>query len=1054
MAEQPPERMWLSDLSIRQPHLITMLMVAAIVVGALFYSRMGLDLLPDISLPIVAVRTVYPGASPSEVERSVSRPLEDAVVSLNGVESVRSTSRDGVSIVIVEFQLERDAKAAADDVRTRVGAVRNALPADVKEPLIERFDPSAAPILSVAVSDTSGKRSPEQLRTLVDDALKPRLERVPGVGSVEATGGRVREVHVDLQRDRLEALGVAPQQVIQAVRGENVDVPGGRVVEGAREQVVKTAGQFRSLEELGAVPVPTARGASVQLKDMADVSDGYADVRALRRLDGQDAVVATIQKQSGTNTVAVAEAVKRELPRIRQDYPDLGVVAATDQSEFTREAVSDVQLSMLLGGLLAALVVFAFFRDWRNTLVTVAGLPVIVLGTFAAMHALGMGLNMLTLMALSLSIGMLIDDAIVVRENIFRHMETGEEPWVAAQRGTAEIALAVLAVSSTIVAVFLPIAFASGIVGKLLRDFGLTVALAVLLSLVEAFTLAPMLSAHFFKRIEPHQRGQRAGRVERLFRGLDAGYRRLLGWALRHRLLALGVGLALFFASLGVVPLMPRTFVPETDQGAFEVGVELPPGARLEATDRAARQLEAILRRRPEVAHVFTTVGSEDGGVGKAALQVKLVAKGHGLTQQVVAAVRPELEAATRGARLSVAPASATQLAGGGTVISALRGRPIQFSLQGASYQDLDAASLQVMAALQEVPGAVDVDRSIQPGQPGVAVVVDRPRAADLGVSAAQVGSTVRALVNGERAGGFQTGDREVDVIVRLQAADRASADDLLRLPITAGRGVLVPLASMASAVPSTEPAAIERQDRQRQVLVGAGYLGRSQGAVVADARAAVAGLRLPPGVTARIAGQERFTDDAFSSVGLALGLAILFVYMILASQFASFIHPLTIMLALPFSVVGALLALFGAGKALDLLAMIGLILLLGLVTKNSILLVDFTNQLKRRGRSTREALLEAGPIRLRPILMTTLAMIFGMVPVAAGVGAGAELRQSMGIGVIGGLLTSTVLTLVAVPVAYSLIDDLVGLVRRSHVPGVAPASAMHAARLEPEESR
>jgi HAE1 family hydrophobic/amphiphilic exporter-1 len=1017
--------MWLSDLSIRQPHFITMLIVGVIVVGALLYSRMGLDLFPDVSLPVVAVRTVYAGASPSEVERSVSKVIEDAVVSINGVDSVRSTSTDGVSIVVVEFKLDRDAKVAADDVRTRVAAIRNTLPADIDEPVIERFDPSAQPIMSVALSSKGGTRSPEQMRTLVDDTLKPRLERIPGVASVEVTGGAEREVHVDLNRDRLEALGVAPQQVLQAIRGENLDVPGGRVVDATSERSVKTAAEFRSLEEIGEVPVATSRGASVRLKDVASVSDGQAEIRAYRRLDGADAVVATVQKQSGTNSVAVAEAVKQELRRIQHDYPDVGVGIASDQSEFTKEAVSDVQLAMVLGALLAALVVFAFFRDWRNTLVTIAGLPVIVLGTFAVMSVLGMSLNMLTLMALSLSIGMLIDDAIVVRENIFRHMEAGEEPKVAAQRGSAEIALAVLAVSSTIIAVFLPIAFTGGIVGKFLRDFGLTVAIAVFLSLVESFTLAPMLSAYFFKRTPRHAAGDRqAGLVERAFNRLDASYRRALEWSLAHRLAVLAIGLAAFFGSLAVVPLMVKAFVPETDQGAYSVTLELPPGARLADTDRLARRAEEVLLRQPDVASVFTTVGTDDGAVEKATLSVKLTHKGAGATQRAIQAVRPELLAVSGAATLTTEADSTTSLIGGGTVVGAIRGRPVQFSLQGNDQHDLDMASARVVEALQAVPGAADVDRSIKPGKPSVEFQVDRARAADLGISAAQVGTTVRALVNGERAGEYRAGDKSVDLVVRMRPEDRNTVDDLLGLPVVTGRGVQVPLSAIARSTPTTEPAVIERQDRQRQVIVGASVLGRDEASVISDARAAVDRVDLPPGVTLTVSGQAKYTDDSFSQLGLALGLSVLFVYMILASQFGSFIHPLTIMLALPFSMVGALLALYGSGRALDMMAMIGIILLMGLVTKNSILLVEFTNQLKRRGRTTRDALLEAGPVRLRPILMTTLAMIFGMLPVALGLGAGAELRQPMGIGVIGGLLTSTVLTLVVVPVAYSLIDD------------------------------
>ncbi|MBI3997772.1 MAG: efflux RND transporter permease subunit, partial [Armatimonadetes bacterium] len=1018
-------KMWLSDLSIRQPVFITMLVLAVVVVGGLLYPRLGLDFLPDASLPVVVVRTVYPGANPLEVERSVTKPIEDAVFSLNGVENVRSTTLDSVSLVIVEFNLNKNAKEAMDDVRTRVSAIRTTLPADVKEPLIDRFDPTAAPILSLAIADTTNRRSSEDLRNLVDDVVKPQLERVAGVAAVDVVGGLRREVHVDLKRERLEAYGIPPQQVIQAIRTENLDVPAGRVPDGTREEPLRLAGEIQSLGQLGEIAVATRPGGpAVRVKELASVAEGYAEVRALSRLDGRDSVVADVRKQSGTNTVQVADAVKRELARLQQRYPDLSFAVALDQSQFTREAVQDVQRSLLLGALLAGLVVLVFFRDLRNTLVTIAGLPVVLLGTFAALYLLGLSLNMLTMMALSLSVGMLIDDAIVVRENIFRHMERGEDPRVAAGRGAAEIALAVVAVTSTIVAVFLPIAFTPGLAGKFLGNFGLTVAVAVLISLVEAFTLAPMLSAHFFRRIDPGRRNHgRVGRLGRLLPDVNSGYRTLLAWSLRHRAIVVVGGLLAFAGSLAVLPLMVFSFVPDTDQGEFSVGLELPPGARLEETDRAARAAEQVLQAEPAVEHVFTTVGSGDGAVERAALGVKL--RGRGQTQETIARLRPDLERALGGARFTVEPRSSFGPSGGGAAAGAIRGRPIQFAVQGRDFQVLDRVSADLVARLQQVPGVVDVDRSIRPGKPGRAIVLDRPRATDLGVTSAQLGTTVRALVNGERAGTYRAGDREIDIVVRLGEADRDSLANVLRLPIGTARGTQVPLAAVARLVESAEPDQIARENRQRQVVVGAGYLGRNLGSVQADARAVVAAMSLPEGVAVTVAGQARMTDEMTSSLGLALALSVLFVYMILASQFGSFVHPFTIMLALPFSFVGALLALFLAGFNFDILAMIGIILLMGLVSKNSILLVEFINQLRRRGLDVREAILEAGPIRLRPILMTTLAMIFGMIPVALGLGAGAELRRPMGVSVIGGLLTSMLLTLVVVPVAYSLIHDL-----------------------------
>ena len=1026
---QPPVRhgMWLSDLSIRQPVFITMLVLGVIVVGAISYSRMGLDLLPNMSLPVAAVQVVYPGANPEEVERSVTKLIEDAVVSLNGVDTVSSTSMDSVSLVLVMFKMDRNDKEAVDDVRMRVNTIRNSLPADVHEPVILRFDPTAMPILSFAVADPSGKRSSQELRAIADDKLRPRIEQVSGVAGVNVVGGVVREVHVDLKAAQLQAQGIPPQQVVQAIRTESLDVPAGRIADGKRENLVRTVGQVRSLAQLGEIPVITRpNGVAVKVRDVATVSEGQADVRMLSRLDGRDSVVGQVQKQSGTNTVQVADGVKRELARLQQEYPDLSFAIAFDSSTFTRQSVQDVQFSMVVGAVLAALVVLLFFRDLRNTLVTVAGLPVVVLGTFAAMYALGLTLNMITLMALSLTIGMLIDDAIVVRENIFRHMERGDEPRVAASRGTGEIALAVVAVTSTIVAVFLPIAFTSGIAGIFLRDFGITIAVAVLVSLVEAFTLAPMLSAYFFKRIDPSTHG-RVSLVARLFGGLNLGYRGLLGWALGHRLAVVAVGVLVLAGSLAVVPLMVFSFMPDTDQGQFGVGIELPPGSQLVETDLAARAVEQIVQTAPEVEHIFTTVGTTDGAVETATVNVKL--RGRGQTNDVIARLRPQFEQALGGIKLAVDRQSSTMGGGGSSASGALRNWPIQFAVQGDDFKALDQVSAELVSRFQRIPGAIDADRSSKPGKPGQAIVLDRAKATDLGVTTAQAGSTVRSLINGDRAGTYRASDRDLDIVVRLAEADRADPSSLLRLPIVTARGSQIPLGQVASVVESTEPTQISRENRQRQVIVGTNYLGRSVGEVQADARAAVAGMQLPEGVRVKVAGQQVYQEEMLSSLGLALGLAVLFVYMILASQFGSFVHPFTIMLALPFSIIGALLALFVFRFNFDMLAAIGMILLMGLVTKNSILLVEFTNQLRRRGLGVREAILEAGPIRLRPILMTTLSMIFGMIPVAVGFGAGSEMRQPMGVAVIGGLVTSTLLTLVVVPVAYSLIADLSRLV-------------------------
>ena len=1025
--------MWLSDLSIKRPVFVSMVALALAVVGFLSYGRMPLDLFPNVAIPIVAVRTVYPGASPSEMETLVTKPIEENVSSLNGVKSVRSTSSESLSLVIIEFDLDYDSKQASDDVQQRINSIRGLLPADAEDPDVLRYDPSSAPILSIAVSDRDGKLGLDGLRDLVDNKLVSRLERLDGVGTIQVSGGLEREVHVDLAQDRLKAYGLPVQQVVSAIQGENLNLPGGRLVEGGREQLVRTTGEFTSLDQIGAVPITTPRGGLVYLRDVADVSMGFKETRVYERLDGRDCVVLKVQKQSGSNTVQVAQSVKDELERIKAEYPNLQVGIGTDQSTFAKETTNDVFQSLILGGVLAVVIVFAFFRDLRNTLVTVAGLPVIVLGSFAAMQVAGFSINMITLLGMSICIGMLIDDAIVVRENIFRHMEEGEEPREAASRGTAEIALAVFATTMTIVSVFGPIGFTPGIAGRFLREFGLTVAMAVLISLFEAFTLAPMLSAHFFKR-RPRapEQGTNFGR-------LAASYRRALGWSLRHRWATVALGLASLALSVYLVPILGQSFVPDMDQRELTINLEMAPGTSLDEMDQVARKVEAMLVQQPGTEHVFTEVGTADGAPEKARLQVKLTQRG--LLQSYQERIRPQLDALA-GVRYDI-DLQANNLTG---MISAsaasVRGRPISIAIRGANFSDLDRASQMVAETLQHVPGAVDIDRSQRPGRPELQVQVDRARAADLGISTAQVGATVRGLINGQVASQFRQGDTELDILVRLREADRHSSQTILDLPLMSPRGALVPLSSVAMVQPGAGPATIERADRQREVVVGASYMGRELGDVAKDAERALAALPLPPGVEVKFTGSVQYMQEAFDNLLFALTLAVIFVYIVLASQFESLLHPFTIMLALPLSLVGAFVALLLTHHSLDMISLIGLILLMGLVTKNSILLVDFANRLHGEGLTPVEAMERAGPVRLRPILMTTLAMIFGMLPVALGYGAGAEARQPMALAVVGGLITSTLLTLFVVPVAYTLLEDLVArLKRRKTAPASKPIS-------------
>jgi HAE1 family hydrophobic/amphiphilic exporter-1 len=1024
----------IANISIRQPVLITMLMLALVVVGALGYSRMPVDLMPDISIPYVFVTTIYPGASPSEVQREISERLEQALGSVNGVKNITSSSSENVSTVLVEFNLEIAPTRAAEDVRERVAAIRGTFPTDAREPVIQRFDPSSAAILSFGIVDKTSKMPSDELRRLIVDKIKPRLDRIDGVADVAITGGLVRQIQVNLNLDDLRTRRLAPQQVVSAIQTENLNLPGGRVTENGRDITVRTPGNFQTVSEIGEIIIANPRNVPVYLKDVATVKDGFEEVTTYSRLNGLDTIIVSIRKQSGTNTVRVAEEVKTELERVRHDYADLGITIANDQSEFIKRSTEDSIVDLILGGLFASLVVLFFFRDFRNTIVTVAGLPVIMIGTFAAMSALGLTLNIITLLALSLAVGLVIDDAIVVRENIFRHMERGETPKEASSRGTNEVSLSVLAMTLTVLSVFLPVAFTTGLIGKIFRDFGLTIAFAVAISLVEAFTLAPMLSAYFFKQRKPKPGHENADETATQLGWLDRQYRGMLGWSLRHKKISTLIGLLVFLSIFGLASFVEMSFLPNVDSDIFSGSLQMSPGTPLAQTDALARQIEKQLKEIPDVTDVFSNVGGE-GTPERASFTIKMRASG------LLARTEPEVRQRFVGIPGLAFSLQNTGMGGG----SGVTGRTIQINLNTTgTFEELDQVSKNVMNAIASVPGVVDLDRTYQPGKPEAHVDVDRQRAARVGLSTAAVGATVRTLVNGQTVSRYREPGREADIVVRLRPEDRARLDDILSLAIPSQTGQSIPLRNVATLSSSTGPASIRRVNRQPQVVIGMNIIGRTQAAVSRDIQARLKTIALPPSVTTNFGGQTTQMNESFGALLVSMIMSVIFVYMVLASQFGSFTQPLVLMLALPLSIIGAFLALLIVHFTFDMTAMIGIILLMGLVTKNSILLVDFTNRLRDQGMPRDQALLTAGPIRLRPILMTTLSLILGMLPVALGLGAGGSFRAPMAVAVIGGLITSTLLTLILVPVAYSIVDSLLARWKKSptEIPASAPAVA------------
>lgn len=1014
--------MWISDTSIKRPVFITMIFIALLVLGVISYTRIGVDLYPDVSLPIVTVSTVYPGASPYEVETEVSRPLEDALGALNGVKSVRSTSSESLSQIIVEFNLEQAADKANSDVREKIASIRSSLPEDAKDPLVFRFDPSMMPILSIAAVDKSSSLNEYSLRKLLDDSIKPALERIPGVAEVKVRGGLEREVQVELSLSRLKALQLSPQQIIAALKRENINIPAGRITQPEAEFSLRTLGRFQSPSDISGIAIDNRGGIPVHIRDVASVKDGFKEKRSLTRLNGKDTVVVSIWKQSGTNTVAVADKVLKEVERLRKEYPGLDFTLVLDQADFIKRSASSTLRDLILGALMASLVVLLFFRDLRNTIITVIGLPFIVIATFFIMSLLGYTLNMVTLLALALCIGLLIDDAIVVRENIFRHMEGGKKPSEAASAGTAEVALTVMAMTFTVVSVFLPIGFASGIIGRFLKEFGIVVSAAVLISLFEAFTLAPMLSAHYFKKGNGESRNtfrsRLSGRIDSAQKYMSRVYRIFLSWALKRRLLTIGGALALFIAGMAVLPILGRSWAQELGQGQFEMTLELPPGTPLEMTNGKIKELENWLIKHPSVKNEFTSVGS-DSYPEIASFFVQLEDR----------KIENKLKEEIRSTFSSLGKMSfsiQSMGAGSSSGREAVFGRPIQLQLRSSgSLEELEQTASRVMNAMSDVPGLIDIDISSRPGKPEIRLEVDRQRAADSGISVAQIGTTLRTLVEGETVSKLQENGKDIDITVRLQEQDRDNYQDILNTTLTSYRGLQVPLNSVARASFSTGSGVIMRQDRQRQIVIGANFTDYSQSQITSMIEERMDKVSIPPSVKYKFGGQLEMMQESFQVLTLSLLLSVIFIYMVLASQFGSFLQPLIIMVALPLAAIGAFLALLVTGRPLDITAMIGVILLMGIAAKNSIILIDFTNILRRQGLSVKAALLTAGPIRLRPVLMTSLALILGMLPIALELGEGSEFRSPMAITVIGGLVTSTLFTLIVVPVIYDLFAGL-----------------------------
>jgi HAE1 family hydrophobic/amphiphilic exporter-1 len=1039
--------MWFTRVSLQNPVFATMMMVALVVLGLFSLQRLKVDQFPNIEFPVVVIVADYPGASPEIIESEVTKKIEEGVNSIAGINALTSRSYEGQAVIVIEFGLHVDGRKAADDVREKVAAIKPLLRSEVKEPRVLRFDPSARAIWSVAVlADAQADAAPlsaVELTNWAEQRLKKRLENVRGVGSVTVVGGTKREINIYLNPQALAAYGISPEQVANAVRTENQELPVGAIRSLQQERVIQIEARIQRPEDFGRIIVARKNGVPIRVEQLATVQDGAQELENLALYNGQRTLLLTVQKSQDENTIAVVDGLQKTLRELQENLPPgIQLQQITDGSRQIRVSVDNVRRTLIEGAILTVLIVFLFLNSWRSTVITGLTLPIAMIGTFFFMYLFGFTINMITLMALSLCVGLLIDDAIVVRENIVRHVLMGKSPYQASLDGTQEIGLAVFATTMSIVAVFLPIGFMGGIIGKFFHEFGITIVAAVLISMFVSFTLDPMMSSVWHDpSIDQHGRskspagwydktlGRLTAWFERFTDNLADTYQTILRWSLAHKLSTIFLAIAIFITSLIMVPLLGTEFVPKADYSETTLNFHTPVGSSLEATEAKAREVEAIIRAFPEVRYTLTTIntGSAQGKI-YANVYVRL-------TDRKNRTVDVNSMSVILRDRLRSVPGITVTHVG---LLDAVGGnKQILFSIQGPDTAELERLTQQALEKIRNVPGLVDLDSSVKPNKPTLDVEVEREAASDLGLGVAQIGSALRTLVAGQTVGNWRAPDDQTyDVNVRLTPEARNSPQDLEQIPFAMGQNAdgsarIVRLNQFAQVVEATGPNQINRRDLTREVSITGNVSGRSAGEVSADIRAAMDTIAMPPGYSYKFGGSTKDMAEAFSYALSALMLAVIFIYMILASQFKSFLQPLALMTSLPLTLIGVVLILLMFQSTLSMFSIIGVIMLMGLVTKNAILLVDFAIRAREDGMERSAALMMAAKVRLRPILMTTLAMVFGMVPLAFAFSEGAEMRAPMGQAVIGGVITSSLLTLVVVPVVYCYMDDLAQWFRR-----------------------
>ncbi|MCF8011954.1 MAG: efflux RND transporter permease subunit [Clostridiales bacterium] len=1020
--------MKITDFSIRRPMTILVVVTVILLLGAVSLSRLNIDLYPEMNLPVGAVMTEYSGASPQEVEEQVTRPLESVLGTVNDLDSIQSMSNRGQSVVIAEFNWGTDMEFAALDMREKVDMVKDALPGEAGEPLVFKMDPNMLPIMQISIAGDH----PYEVKQVTEDVIKPRMERVSGVASVRIQGGMEREIKVLIDKAKLQGYGLGLTQVVQTLGAENRNTSAGDVQSGRKDMMVRVTGKFDSLDEIRNVVLTSQDGNTVYLKDIAKVEDGTAEMVKMSRINGQPGLAVLVNKQSDSNTVQVAQKLKSELNALESEIPsDFNFQVVMDQSKFIEQSINSVIKKIFLGGLLAVLIMLVFLRNIRSTLIISTSIPVSIIATFALLYFNDMTLNLVSMGGLALGIGLIVDDAIVVLENIYRHRQEGYGLMDASRKATDEVGNPVIAATLTTIAVFMPIVFVEGLAAQLFRPMALTVTFAVAASLFIALTVVPLLASRYLKLENPVE-SSLVGKIyyasEKRFNALFNWYYRVLKWSLGHRIIVVVCIAALFVGSLALVPLIGAEFMPTMDEGYVKAELDMPNGTTLGETNRVTSKVEQLSEEIPEVKNIITNVGfvgSESMGgetsSDKGQVYFQLNEKdSRSRSSEEIAEIIRDKSAGIPGADIDV---SATGPANEGQNM----GSPISVTIEGDELDKLEDLGSRAADIVSDVPGTAEVSSSLGEGRPEMQVVAMRDRAAEYGISGAQIASAVRTAMKGQVATRYRTGGDEIDVRVRLASGIDAKMKDLESLTLHSPVAGSVSLREIAGLEKVKGPTTINRQDQTRVVTITGNLVGRDLGSVMQDIKANMKDIELPQGYIVDYGGQNEQMMESFGSLGLALLLAVALVYLVMVAQFESLLYPFIIMFSVPVTVTGVILSLMISGRPFSVPAFIGVILLAGIVVKNAIVLVDYINVLRHRGMERDEAILKAGPVRMRPILMTALTAILAMFPMALGIGEGSEGQAPLGTVVVGGLAFSTIITLVLVPVVYVIMDDLTG---------------------------